>query len=126
MVRIAGINLPDNKRAEIALTYVYGIGRSLSKKILEQLKIDPSKRTKELTDSEADSLRAVIEKMRVEGDLRRTVGQDIKRLKEISCYRGSRHKAGLPARGQRTKTNARTKRGRRMTTTSGKTKLQKT
>jgi len=126
MIRIAGINLPDNKRAEIALTYVYGIGRSLSLKILQDLKINPETKTKDLTDNEADLLRGVIEKMRVEGDLRRTVGQDVKRLKEIGCYRGARHKSGLPVRGQRTKTNARTKRGKRATTTSGRVKLQKT
>ena len=126
MLRIAGINLPDSKRVEIALTYVYGIGNTIAKKILTELKIDPNTRVKDITDKDGDSLRARIEKMNIEGDLRRIISQDIKRLKEVNCYRGSRHKAGLPVRGQRTKTNARTKRGKRMTAGSGRTKLQKT
>jgi len=126
MLRIAGINLPDNKRAEIALTYIYGVGNSVSKKILKELKINPDTRVKDLTDKEGDALRTRIEKMPIEGDLRRVVSQDIKRLKEVGCYRGSRHKANLPARGQRTKTNARTKRGKRVTMGSGRVKLQKT
>lgn len=126
MIRIAGINLPDNKRVEIALTYIYGIGRSLSDKILDELKIDKNKKAKDLSDKEADSLRNRIEKMHVEGDLRRNISQDIKRLKDIGSYRGLRHKAGLPVRGQRTKTNARTKRGKRVTMGSGRTKEQKT
>jgi small subunit ribosomal protein S13 len=126
MVRIAGINLPENKRVEIALTYIYGIGNSIAKKVLSELKIDPNIRVKDLSEKDADALRTTIEKKHIEGDLRRIISQDIKRLKEVNCYRGSRHKAGLPVRGQRTKTNARTKRGKRVTMGSGKTKLQKT
>ena len=126
MVRIAGINLPDNKRAEIALTYIYGIGKSMANKILSELKINRDTKVKDLSDKEADALRARIEKMPVEGDLRRAVSQDIKRLKDIGTYRGLRHKANLPVRGQRTRTNARTKRGKRVTMGSGRTKEQKT
>uniref|UniRef100_A0A7C4M3F7 Small ribosomal subunit protein uS13 n=1 Tax=candidate division CPR3 bacterium TaxID=2268181 RepID=A0A7C4M3F7_UNCC3 len=125
-VRIAGINLPDNKRAEVALTCIYGIGRSISNKVLDELKINRDRKIKDLSEKEIDELRARIEKMSIEGDLRRTVSQDIKRLKDIGCYRGSRHKANLPVRGQRTKTNARTKRGKRVTMGSGKKKAQKT
>ena len=126
MVRIAGINLPENKRVEIALTYIYGIGKSISTKILDELKINKDTRTKDLSEKEADALRARIEKMSTEGDLRRTISQDIKRLKDIGSYRGTRHKLSLPARGQRTRTNARTKRGKRVTMGSGKKKDQKT
>ena len=126
MVRIAGINLPDNKRVEVALTYIYGVGRSTSNKILDNLKINRDTKIKELSDKEADSLRNVIEKMHIEGDLRRSFSQDIKRLKEINCWKGLRHKANLPVRGQRTKTNARTKRGKRVTMGSGRSKMQKT
>ena len=93
---------------------------------MDELKIDPNTRVKDLSEKDADALRTKIEKMHIEGDLRRIVSQDIKRLKEVNCYRGMRHKAGLPVRGQRTKTNARTKRGKRVTMGSGKTKLQKT
>ena len=126
-VRIAGVNLPDNKRAEVALTYVYGVGRSLSKKILDDLKIDKNTKLKDMSESNLNALRDKIEKgLLIEGDLRRTRGQDIKRLKERNCYRGSRHKLNLPARGQRTKTNARTKRGKRVTVGSGRIKAQKT
>ena len=126
MVRIAGINLPDNKRAEIALTYIFGIGKTTSNEILSELKINRNTKVKDLTDKEADALRNRIEKMPVEGDLRRAVSQDIKRLKDIGTYRGMRHKASLPVRGQRTRTNARTKRGKRVTMGSGRTKEQKT
>jgi len=126
MVRIAGINLPDNKRAEIALTYIYGIGKSMANKILSELKINRDTKIKDLSDSQADALRARIEKMPVEGDLRRAISQDIKRLKDIGTYRGLRHKANLPVRGQRTRTNARTKRGKRVTMGSGRLKEQKT
>ena len=112
MARIAGINIPDDKRVEIALTYIYGIGRTTSVKILESLKIDPSKRSKDLTDAEANKLREEIEKkIRVEGELKHEVKTHIKRLKEIKAYRGTRHQRGLPVRGQRTKTNSRTVRG---------------
>jgi small subunit ribosomal protein S13 len=126
MVRIAGINLPDNKRIEIALTYVFGIGRSTSNKILDELKINKDTRSKDLSEKDADALRSRIEKMSIEGDLRRSTSQDIKRLKDIGTYRGMRHKNSLPVRGQRTKTNARTKRGKRVTMGSGKKKDQKT
>lgn len=124
MIRIAGINIPDNKRIEIALTYVYGIGVSSSQKILKELKISPDTRTKDLTGDEANSLRNAIEKKyRVEGELRHVIKSNIKRLKEIGCYRGTRHQKGLPSRGQRTKTNTRTIRGNtRKTMGSGRKK----
>lgn len=126
MVRIAGVNLPDNKRVEIALTYIYGVGRSTAVKILDELKINKDTKAKDLSEKDADTLRIRIEKMSIEGDLRRAVSQDIKRLKDINSYRGNRHKNSLPVRGQRTKTNARTKRGKRVTMGSGKKKDQKT
>ncbi len=124
MVRIAGINIPDNKRIEIALTYVYGIGLSTSQKILKELGISSDTRTKNLTAEEANHLREAIEKKyRVEGELRHIVKSNIKRLKEIGCYRGTRHQKGLPTRGQRTKTNTRTVRGNvRKTSGSGRKK----
>ncbi|MEP7162296.1 MAG: 30S ribosomal protein S13 [Candidatus Moraniibacteriota bacterium] len=124
MLRIAGINLPDQKRIEIALTYVYGIGRPTSLKILTSLNIDPNTRTKDLADKDGNRLREAIEKsQRVEGELRHQVKQNIKRLKEIGSYRGSRHQKGLPVRGQRTKTNTRTVRGNvRRTMGSGRKK----
>ncbi len=112
VVRIAGVVLPQNKRIEIALTYLYGIGRPLAKKILELTKINPDIRTQNLKEEEVHKLREIIEKnYKVEGDLKREVLGNIKRLKEISCYRGMRHAKGLPVRGQRTKTNSRTVRG---------------
>lgn len=112
MVRIAGVNIPDNKRVEIALTYIYGIGLSTSRKILGELSVSPDTRAKDLTVEEANKLRERIEKNhRVEGELRHAVKMNVKRLKEIGCYRGSRHQKGLPVRGQRTKTNTRTIRG---------------
>ncbi len=114
MARIAGVDLPDHKRLEIALTYIYGIGRSLAKRILEATGIDPLKRVRELTEEEITALRKEIEgKYMVEGDLRRKVRADIQRLKDINCYRGLRHKVGLPVRGQRTRANARTWKGPR-------------
>ncbi len=124
MLRIAGINLPDNKRVEISLTYIYGIGRPTSNKILSSLDIDPNTRTKDLTEKDGNRLREAIEKTyRVEGDLRHQVKMNIKRLKEIGCYRGTRHAKGLPVRGQRTKTNTRTVRGNvRKTMGSGRKK----
>lgn len=124
MVRIAGVNIPDNKRVEIALTYIYGIGLTTSQKILKDLSISPDTRTKDLTSEEANNLREVIEKKhRVEGELRHLIKQNIKRLKEIGCYRGTRHQKGLPVRGQRTKTNTRTVRGNtRKTMGSGRKK----
>lgn len=112
VARIAGINLPQNKRIEISLTYLYGIGLSMSKKILKGLGINPDTRTKDLSEADVNRLRDLVEKnYKVEGDLRREVLSNIKRLKEIGSYRGIRHSRGLPTRGQRTKTNSRTVRG---------------
>jgi small subunit ribosomal protein S13 len=124
MIRIAGINIPDNKRIEISLTYIYGIGRTTSQKILDELGIDRNIRTKDLVEGVANKLREAVEKKyHVEGELRHEVKQNIKRLKEIGCYRGSRHQKNLPARGQRTKTNTRTVRGNvRKTMGSGRKK----
>lgn len=112
MARIVGIDLPRNKRVEIALTYIFGIGRSTSNQILKKTEIDPDRRVKDLTDDEVARLRDTIEKTyTVEGDLRRQITQDIKRKMDIGCYEGLRHRRGLPVRGQRTKTNARTRKG---------------
>ena len=116
MARIAGVDLPKDKRVEIGLTYVFGIGRSSAKKILAETGIDPNTRVKNLTESEETALRDCINKSyTVEGDLRRTVAFDIKRLTEIGSYRGMRHRRGLPVRGQRSKTNARTRKGPKRT-----------
>ena len=112
MARIAGVDIPNNKRVEIALTYIYGIGRKSSNDILAKTGIDPDKRAKDLTEDEIAKLRDVIEnEYTVEGDLRREVALNIKNMVEINCYRGIRHRKGLPVRGQRTKTNARTRKG---------------
>ncbi len=112
MARIAGVDLPRDKRVEVALTYIYGIGRSSSKKILEEAGIDPNTRVKDLAEKEITKLRDIIEKHhKVEGDLRKEVALNVKRLVEIGCYRGTRHRRGLPTRGQRTRTNARTRKG---------------
>jgi len=121
-VRIAGVNLPLNKRIEIGLTYIFGIGRSLSNKILKEANVDPDKRVKDLTSKEVEKLKTIIEKnYRVEGELRREIYASIKRLKDIKCYRGIRHIKRLPVRGQRTRTNSRTVRGNvRRTMTSGR------
>ncbi|HEC34891.1 MAG TPA: 30S ribosomal protein S13 [Chloroflexi bacterium] len=116
MARIAGVDLPRNKRIEIGLTYVYGIGHSLSNEILRKAGVDPDTRVRNLTDAEVARLREIIDReYKVAGDLRREVQMNIKRLMEIGCYRGLRHRQGLPVRGQRTRTNARTKRGARKT-----------
>ena len=115
MARIAGIDLPKDKRIEIALTYIYGIGRKSAKDILAQTGIDPDTRVKDLTDAEENLLRDAIDAYTVEGDLRRQTALDIKRLSEIGCYRGMRHRRGLPVRGQRSKTNARTRKGPKKT-----------
>jgi small subunit ribosomal protein S13 len=116
MARIAGVTLPREKRIEIGLTYVYGIGRSTSKKILSAVRIDPNTHVKDLTEDEEIRLRGYIEEnTTVEGDLRRERGQNIKRLMEIGCYRGIRHRRGMPVRGQRTKTNARVRKGHKPT-----------
>jgi small subunit ribosomal protein S13 len=116
MARISGVDLPKDKRIEVGLTYVFGIGRTSAKKILEATGINPDTRVKNLTEAEETALREVIDKNYVvEGDLRRTVALDIKRLTEIGCYRGIRHRRGLPVRGQRSKTNARTRKGPKRT-----------
>lgn len=123
MARIAGINIPQEKRIEVSLTYIYGIGPTLSKKILKSADVNPDRRVKDLTDNEVNAIREVIEKhYKVEGDLRREVTGGIKRLKEIGSFRGMRHGLNLPVRGQRTRTNARTKRGKRVTVGSGRKK----
>ncbi|MCD6435767.1 MAG: 30S ribosomal protein S13 [Clostridiales bacterium] len=112
MARIAGIDLPRDKRVEIGLTYVYGVGQPTAKKILEQAGISFDTRVKDLTEDEVSKIRQIIESdLTVEGDLRREIAMNIKRLKEIGCYRGIRHRRGLPVRGQKTKTNARTRKG---------------
>ena len=114
MARIAGVDLPKNERVEIGLTRILGIGRALSRKILDEVKVDPDIRVKNLTDEDTVKIRAVLERdYRVEGDLRRDVSMSVKRLTDIGCYRGLRHRASLPVRGQRTKTNARTRKGPR-------------
>jgi len=116
MARISGVTIPDNKQVHVALTYVYGIGPSISRDILEHTKIDPSVRVKDLTDAEISKIQDYInDKHTVEGDLQRVVTANIKRLKDIGTYRGLRHQRGLPSRGQRTKTNARTRRGKKVT-----------
>ena len=121
MARIAGVNLPNQKRLEIGLTYIYGIGQSTAQKICKDLELDPDQKIKDLTDDEVTKLRTYIDaNVEVEGDLRRERSQAIKRLSEISCYRGIRHRRGLPARGQRTKTNARTRKGPKKTVGRGK------
>ncbi len=121
-VRIAGVVIPNEKRVEVALTYIYGLGLATSQKILKETKVNPDTRVKDLKEDEVNALRSLIEKnLRVEGDLRRDVSSNIKRLKDIGSYRGSRHAKGLPVRGQRTKTNNRTVRGNsRKTMGSGK------
>ena len=121
MARIAGVDLPRDNRIEIGLTYIYGIGRVSSNKVLEAAGVDPNTRVKDLTDDEVKKINTVIdETMTVEGDLRREVALDIKRLQEIGCYRGIRHRKGLPVRGQKTKTNARTRKGPKRTVANKK------
>ena len=115
MARIAGIDLPKDKRIEIGLTYIYGIGRKTAMDILEKTGVSPDVRVKDLTDADEQKLRDAIEAYTVEGDLRRQTALDIKRLSEIGCYRGLRHRKGLPVRGQRSKTNARTRKGPKKT-----------
>lgn len=128
MARIAGVNIPDNKRIEIALTYIFGIGKSVSGVILDELKIDKDIRAKDLTSEQVNSLKNYIEeKYKIEGELKHEIRMNIRRLKEIGCYRGARHQKGLPSRGQRTKTNNRTIRGNvRKTTGSGRRTVEKT
>ena len=124
MARIAGVDLPKEKRVEIGLTYIYGIGLTTSEKILKKTGINPDVRIKDLTDEEVNNIRKAIDQdYKVEGDLRREVALNIKRLTEIGCYRGLRHRRGLPVRGQRTKTNARTRKGPRKVVSRSKKKV---
>ncbi len=120
MARIAGVNLPNTKRLEIGLTAIFGIGQSTAQKICDELGLDRDEKVKDLTDDEVTKLRAYIDQLEVEGDLRRERAQAIKRLSEIGCYRGVRHRRGLPVNGQRTKTNARTRKGPKKTVGRGK------
>jgi len=115
MARIAGVNLPKEKRIEAGITAIYGIGRQLSKKILEEARVDKDKKVADLSDADVTKLREIVGRMQTEGDLRRKITLDIKRLQEIGSYRGFRHKKGLPARGQRTRYNARTRKGKKKT-----------
>jgi small subunit ribosomal protein S13 len=126
MARISGINIPLNKRVEIGLTYIYGIGRATSNELLAKLEIDPDRKVRDLTEDEVVKLRDLIDSdVTVEGDLRRERSQSIKRLQEIGCYRGLRHRRGLPVRGQNTKTNARTRKGPKRMQVAGKKKVGK-
>jgi small subunit ribosomal protein S13 len=122
MARIAGVNIPDGKRIEISLTYIFGIGRSTAQDIVKETGVDPGMQAKDLTEEEVISLREAVEKREVEGDLRREKSQNVKRLMEIGSYRGLRHRRGLPVRGQRTKTNARGRKGPRRLSIAGKRK----
>jgi small subunit ribosomal protein S13 len=123
MARIAGVDLPNNKRVEVALTYIYGIGPSLSQAIVKKADVDPDKRVKDLNDEEINQLRKMIEATtKVEGDLRTEIAMNIKRLMDIGCYRGIRHRRGLPVRGQNTKNNARTRKGYKKTSLGKKKK----
>lgn len=115
MIRLSGVDLPEAKRIDIALTYLYGIGRVNVRPLLVQAKIDPARRAKDLSQEEISRLQKIVDTMKIEGDLRKDIAQGITRLKEIGSFRGSRHTKGLPARGQRTRSNARTKRGKRVT-----------
>jgi small subunit ribosomal protein S13 len=125
MARIAGVNVPLNKRVEVGLTYIYGIGRSTSNKLLSDAGIHPDTYVRDLTEDEVSKLRDAVENLTVEGDLRRERSQNIKRLMEIGCYRGLRHRRGLPVRGQNTKTNARTRKGPKRMSVAGKKKAGK-
>ena len=123
MARISGVNIPVNKRIEVGLTYIFGIGHSTAQKILEETKIDPATQGKDLTEDEVIKLRDAVDNREVEGDLRRERSQNVKRLMEIGSYRGLRHRRGLPVRGQRTKTNARGRKGPRRLSIAGKRKV---
>jgi small subunit ribosomal protein S13 len=126
-MRILGITIPDQKKLEYGLTTIFGIGLSRSRAVLKEVKIDPATKSKDLTDDQENSIRAAIEKFVIEGDLKRTVSSNVKRLKDIGSYRGTRHTVGLPSRGQRTKTNSRTNRGNvRKTMASGRRAVSKT
>jgi len=122
MARISGVLLPDNKKTFVALTYIYGIGPKVSQNVLAAAKVDGDIRVKDLTEDQENAIRTEIDKIKTEGDLRREVNSDIKRLTDINCYRGTRHKKRLPVRGQRTKTNSRTKRGAKGMAPSGRKK----
>lgn len=122
MARIAGVNIPTDKRVEIGLTYVFGIGRSTSNQLLKKTSVDPNTHVKDLTEDEVIKLREAVEALEVEGDLRRERSQNVKRLQEIGSYRGQRHRKGLPTRGQRTKTNARSRKGPRRMSIAGRPK----
>jgi small subunit ribosomal protein S13 len=125
MARIAGVNIPLNKRVEIGLTYIYGIGRSSSNQLLGETGVSPDTYVRDLTEDEVGKLRDAVDNLTVEGDLRRERSQNVKRLMEIGCYRGLRHRRGLPVRGQRTKTNARSRKGPRRMQVAGKKKATK-
>jgi small subunit ribosomal protein S13 len=125
MARIAGVNVPLNKRVEVGLTYIYGIGRPTSNKLLSSLGISPDTYVRDLTEDEVGKLRDAVDDLTVEGDLRRERSQNVKRLMEIGCYRGLRHRRGLPVRGQNTKTNARTRKGPKRMSVAGKKKAGK-
>ncbi|MFA5034325.1 MAG: 30S ribosomal protein S13 [Candidatus Margulisiibacteriota bacterium] len=126
MVRLIGIDLPPNKRIIVGLTYIYGIGDTLSEEILAKANVNPETKVKDLTDSEVVTIRDVLKDYRLEGDLRKDISMHIKRLIDIGSYRGSRHRKGLPVRGQRTRTNGRTRRGKRKTVGLGRKKEEKT
>ena len=125
MARIAGVNIPLNKRAEIGLTYIYGVGRPTANEILKRTGIEADRKVRDLTDDEVSKLREAIDDLTVEGDLRRERSQNVNRLMEIGCYRGMRHRRGLPVRGQNTKTNARTRKGPKRMQVAGKKKATK-
>lgn len=125
MARIAGIDLPQQKQIWVGLTYIYGIGITRSKEILEQAGVEPTTKVKDLTEDETRKIRGIVQEERVEGDLRKEVAQNIRRLMEIGCYRGVRHRRGLPVRGQRTHTNARSRKGPRRQTVASKKKVSK-
>ncbi|MGB4609265.1 MAG: 30S ribosomal protein S13 [Saccharofermentanales bacterium] len=121
MARIAGVDIPNEKRVEIGLTYIYGVGRTTATEVLDKCGINPDTRVKDLTETEITQIRDVLEEdYTIEGDLRREIAMNIKRLTDIGCYRGRRHRAGLPVRGQRTKTNARTRKGSKRRSSSGR------
>jgi small subunit ribosomal protein S13 len=125
MARIAGVNIPLNKRVEVGLTYIYGVGPSMSKRLINELGLSPDTYVKNLTEDEIRKLRDAVDNLTVEGDLRRERSQNVKRLMEIGCYRGLRHRRGLPVDGQRTKTNARTRKGPKRMSVAGKKKVKK-
>ena len=124
-VRLCGVQIPDNKRVEVALTYIYGVGKNLAKEMLKELNINLDVKVKDLTEGDLAKLREALAKLITEGDLRRKVQMDVKRLQDIGSYRGFRHRRRLPVRGQKTKTNARTKRGKKVTMGSGRNKETK-